>query len=143
MRLTEETKTADVFERVLEINDASFSGISRVPRGIFKTHFDRDEVFIVQWGGPIVGFAIVTERPGAYIWQIAVNPDHREQGLGSRLLKEIEMFYRNAGRQVIELTCNTENPAQKLYFDHGYRVTRVAQRYYQNEGNGLFMRKIL
>jgi ribosomal protein S18 acetylase RimI-like enzyme len=88
----------------------------------------------------IYAYAIVIEKGGRFLWSIAVRP--RRQGFGTTLLKEIEAFYRKAGRQGISLTCNTHNPAQKLYFDLGYRVERVLPRYY-GEDNGLFMRRIL
>lgn len=143
MILTEKHVDGD-FNQILKISDESFAGQERPPRGILRSHFEADDVFIRTMSNQIVAFAFVTERFGApYIWSIAVTPQYRGAGLGSVLLQEIAQRYQGEGRGSICLTCKVDNPAQKLYFDMGYRVERVAQKYYGPEGDGLFFRKIL
>lgn len=143
MRLTEKHVDGD-FDQILKISDESFEGQQRPPLGILRSHFEADDVFVWHDAETIYAFAIVTERFGApYIWTIAVDLSVRGHGFGTALLREIEAHYRGAGRGSIGLTCKTDNPAQKLYFDCGYRVERVAQKYYGPEGDGLFMRRVL
>ena len=133
------------FNAIKKINDDSFEGVERPPQGILFAHFMADDVFVLRdlTTEAIYAFAFVTERGGPYIWSIAVTPTYRGAGCGTQLLQEIEEFYRHAGRQSIGLTCKTTNPAQKLYFDMGYRVEKVAQNYYGLEVDGLFMRRVL
>ena len=139
-----EDKTDYMLRTLIQISDESFKGIDRPPHGIFKEHFDRDDVFVRGIPTFTSGFAIVTERGGCpYLWSIAVRLEIRGQGAGRGLLDEIETHYRQQGAQRIELTCKIDNPAQKLYFDAGYRAFRVAPRYYQHEGDGLMMRRVL
>jgi ribosomal-protein-alanine N-acetyltransferase len=143
MRLTSEEKTVETFNRLRTISDNSFSGIERPPSGVFLSHYETDDVFVDdRRAEPIRGFCLVGDREGPYVWSIAVNPQYRGQGIGWSLLNEITDYYRGLGKEHITLTCHVDNPAQKLYYDNGYRVVRVVQRYYGAD-NGLFMKKIL
>lgn len=148
MILIETEKNDDTFAEILALSDAAFDGIERPPRSILRAHFYTDDVFVLRHtltnlAGKIYAFAIVTERNGPYIWSIAVAPANQKCGQGKKLLEEIETYYRERGRQTIGLTCKVTNPAQKLYFDCGYRVEMVAKKYYGPEGDGLFMRRTL
>ena len=73
-----------------------------------------------------------------WIWILAVRPDFQGQGIGTSLLKEIEKYYTKE----INLYVNVDNPAQKLYFDNGYRVKKVLKDIYDG-GDALHMRKKL
>jgi ribosomal protein S18 acetylase RimI-like enzyme len=147
LHLTQKQATTEDFNQIQEISDESFEGVERPPIGILWTHFLTDDVFVSRSTGSestITAFAIVTDRVGGpYIWSIATHPGLRGCGLGTKLLREIEEHYRLAGCQSISLTCKPTNPAQKLYFDRGYRVENVIRGYYGSEGNGLFFRRVL
>lgn len=138
MILTAREKDADMFGRLLRISDDSFTGVERPPAGIFKAHFDADDVFVDSTLTP-AAFAIVTQRGGPYIWSIAVQESLRGQGVGGALLQELAKFYD--GRD-IQLTCNVNNwTAQIAYLKNGYRVVRVMPRYYGIE-DGVLMRRV-
>jgi ribosomal protein S18 acetylase RimI-like enzyme len=138
-------KTEEMFEKVHAISDESFAGVERPPIGLFRIHFDRDDVFVSSINSVVVAFAIVEQRSseGRYIWSIAVTAKYRGCGIGTDLLEQITRRYRRLGHGSIGLSCKVDNPAQKLYFDCGYRVERVAKRYYGDEGDGLLMRRVL
>jgi ribosomal protein S18 acetylase RimI-like enzyme len=54
------------------------------------------------------------------------------------LLREIINKYTLQKDFEITLHVHEDNPAQKLYFDYGFRVKRIERDYY-NPKNGLFM----
>lgn len=66
-----------------------------------------------------------------WIWTIAVRPDFQGLGRGTELLKEIEKKY--PGYKRMSLYVGVNNPAQKLYFDLGYRVVEVLKDIYEDQ----------
>jgi ribosomal protein S18 acetylase RimI-like enzyme len=135
--LTSLTKTKSLYNKLLVIHDASFTGVERPPEPLFRQMYLSADVFVSYIDGEPVGVAIVIDRASEpYLWTIAVNPEHRRMGVGERLLREISGVFKTT-----ELTCKIDNPAQKLYYDNGYRVTGVARGYYGIEGDGLMMRR--
>lgn len=139
VHLQKDHKTKSLFEKLVEIHDASFDGVQRPPVDLLKNYYLNWDTFVLYLDDVPVGFAIVIGRSPemSYLWTIAVHPEHRGKGVGERLLREIAVSTKNP----IELTCKVDNPAQKLYFDNGYRVTGLARDYYGVEGHGLMMRK--
>jgi ribosomal protein S18 acetylase RimI-like enzyme len=73
-----------------------------------------------------------------WIWTIVVHPFHRHYGIGRKLIKEIEKRY--TGR--MNLFVESNNPAQKLYFDCGYKVIEVVKGIYKDQ-DALRMVKVL
>jgi ribosomal protein S18 acetylase RimI-like enzyme len=144
MRLTHEDRTRS-FESILRIHDASFSGSERAPRDLLQNIVDTGEVFVRLSGdGEYRCFALLTEKFGEpYIWAIATDPLYRGKGLASSLLDEIAEYVQRNHLHGIGLTTQCDNPAQKLYFDKGYRVRRVLSGYYGLGSDGLFMRREL
>lgn len=152
MRLTPDHKTDKVFGLIKTISDLSFTGVDRCPTDLLRERFydHASDVFVIEertmnrevfW---LDGFAMVMERGGSpYLWNFAVHPDARGNGLGSGLLNEVVRFYEEQQATRIELTCKVDNPAQKLYFDHGFRAVRVEPKYYLGDGAGLVMRRTL
>lgn len=76
-----------------------------------------------------------------YIWSVATLPSHRGRGLAASLIKEFETYYAAQGYPRAWLHVRDDNPAQKLYFDLGYRVRSVVNNIYGPNEHGLVMRK--
>ena len=130
------------YVQCLNINRACFPTDERAPDGVFFNHWDNGTVFVSCEDDKIVGFAIVTMLAGEpFVWTIAVLPEYRGQGIGGDLLYEIWQWAQQKGERFIDLTVKTSNPAQKLYFDSGYRVVKFLRRYYLGGGDGLLMRR--
>jgi len=145
MRLTEKTEVN--FRRIEEIISYSFKGVERPPAMALRYEFDNGEVFVLydgtRTGSPIAAFAIVNRDGGQpYLWALATTPAYRKTGYGSRLLTEVINWCWEQHAERLELSVSVNNPAQKLYFDHGFRVIRVLPRFY-GEVNGLRMRRSL
>jgi len=71
----------------------------------------------------INGYIIVTCPDNTpYIYSMAVERDMRKSGIATRLIKEVEHWHKAADYKKIWLKTGIDNPAQKLYFDLGYRI---------------------
>lgn len=139
-------KSDDDFESLLDIHNDSFEAYEKAPPGMFREKFDTGTVFVAySLNRNVLGYAIVTRYDAEpYVWEIAVSHDHRGQGVGSKLLREIAQWARGMNESGIGLKCRTENSAQTLYFANGYRVQKVLKGYYGSEGgDGLAMRRKL
>jgi ribosomal protein S18 acetylase RimI-like enzyme len=140
----DEDKSGQLLAVLWNISKASFDGVDSPPPTMFAARYYEQDVWIQAWGDFVVGYAIVERRLGEpYIWSIAVDEKYRHRGIASAILKELEGYYRSKGFQGIALAVKVDNPAQKLYFDAGYRVIKVLADYYQPEGDGLLMRRVL
>lgn len=142
------------FNRILEINNLSYSGVQRPTPEILLNAYNQGDVYVsynlhgvfAGFVGEVIGFAIVIDYMDNYeplIWSIAVHPDKRGQGIATRMLMEIEEDVRFHFAKQIRLTVNVNNPAQKLYFDAGFRVKNILRKHYLEEGDGLMMVKNL
>lgn len=143
MRLTERTQKD--FDAIDELNTLAFESMQRANSFALKWAFDNGDVFVHRVFGDklIVAFAIVIKQNGhPFLWAIATAPAWQKQGIASRLLKEVIDFY-DGSKGYMDLTVRSDNPAQKLYFDHGFRVKQVMRGYYRDKIDGLRMRRIL
>lgn len=132
----------DYFHVIKDISDSSFTGVERTPSATLEYEYTTGEVFIRELDNQVVGYAICNRNFGnPYLWSIAVKKEYRGCGVASLLLEEIISFYKKTDYW-IALSVHTDNPAQKLYFDHGFRVIKVLPKYYGKD-NGLRMRRTL
>jgi len=153
MIITTAYKSTD-FDRLCEISDACYTGDERPPRETMKDMVEVCDVFLAKSGlgsievgemesnscelDKIIGFALVRTSGNPYIWSIAVDKGFQRRGVGGNLLREIIKKYTLQKDFEITLHVHEDNPAQKLYFDYGFRVKRIERDYY-NPKNGLFM----
>ena len=100
-------------------------------------------VAVDESDGFVFGFIIGTVKHGIpYIHNIAVLPGFRGKGTGKKLIEKFEGFYHNPASHIVFWlqVCN-DNPAQKLYFDLGYRVESVDENFYGRDKHALCMHK--
>ena len=65
----------------------------------------------------------LTSPEGAvHLVELQVDPAHRNEGLGGRLLAEVERVARDRGAPTLSLTTQIDNPARRLYERSGFRV---------------------
>jgi ribosomal protein S18 acetylase RimI-like enzyme len=85
---------------------------------------------------PVGGAAVATRTPelsygigeegSAVLWDLRVHPDHRGQGVGQRLFRQVaEWSARQACRQLIAETQNTNVPACRFYARQGCRLGAI------------------
>lgn len=99
--------------------------------------------------GKVIGYVAVHvenfegKRMG-HIYSIAVRPEYRRMGIGSRLLETIEEILRQSGAKVCYLEARKDNIAAiNFYLKHGYRVFEVLRNYYGAGGDGIRFLKFL
>ncbi|KAA3644610.1 MAG: N-acetyltransferase [Chloroflexi bacterium] len=95
-------------------------------------------------GTEIVGFVMGDVRPEqrrAWVSTICVDPDFRRQGIGDRLLDEVEGRV-NVPRMRLSVRKSNEN-AIALYERRGYQPVGQWPRYYRGGEDALIMEKAL
>ena len=111
----------------LSTRDAPYSG------GLMGSSWDpRPYRDLLGWAGAswaVWGLRLADHRPKAdeiYVDGIAVAPEARGLGIGTRLLDETKEIAREQGKRYVRLDVIDTNPrAQALYARQGYRVTKV------------------
>lgn len=87
-------------------------------------------------GGLLIAFAIVERRDWnrvLWIWEFGVAGSHRRQGIGRRLMDELEKIARREGlRVMVAETQNTNVPAIRFYRAVGFEIDAVDLSYYTN-----------
>lgn len=103
---------------------------------------------ILRWkaldGERLVAFVAADVRRSqnlAWIATIAVHPDYRRQGLGSRLMALAEESVDTRAMRLSARASNRE--AQRLYQELGYEQIDVWPRYYQGGEDAVVMEKVL
>lgn len=75
-----------------------------------------------------------------HVVALGVGPDHRRKGYGRRLMLTVESGFGERGIQSVRLEVRTSNEAaQKLYSEMGYKIIRRMPRYYTNGDDGYLM----
>ncbi len=113
------------------------------PEHVYKIilRYFGDYCFVAEENGQIIGFAmgIVPQNfPDTYfIWQIGVIPSYQRQGIGGKLVREIENELNKLGFSRIELTIDPVNlPSQKLFKKMGYQnISERVGKTIEVEGN--------
>jgi [ribosomal protein S18]-alanine N-acetyltransferase len=95
--------------------------------------------------GKIAGFIVSEENsPLAHIITLDVEERHRRLGLGTELLRKIEVNLAARGvRSILLETAITNEAAVAFWQGHGYRIEATLKRYYLGRIDAYEMRKIL
>ena len=151
MIITTDYKHTD-FQRLCEISDACYTGDERPTHNSMHYIVECCDIFLAKTGvipvpdcvstTNIIGFALVRTAGNPYVWSIAVDRKFQGRGVGGNLLREIIKRYTLLKAFEITLHVHEDNPAQKLYFDYGFRVRDVGLDYYHPK-NGLYMARPL
>lgn len=148
--------------RVMQIESASFP--TPWPPSVLRGHVGEPGFLVSEWLHEVVGYVIagtripplfarlgkrtrawmgvpthVEERTG-HIMNIAVDPNHRNKGLGTALLQAgLDHLYR-MDAACTELEVRTDNVAAiRFYERHDFRVTERLAHYYQNGDDAFLM----
>lgn len=106
------------------------------------------ETWVAELDGKVVGFLIsrITQvglggQGRVNIYNVAVDEQFRGKGIATELFKACHDFYK--GQEYIYLHVDVNNPAQKLYFDLGYRASEIKRDFYNEGEHALVMWKSL
>ena len=140
-------KVEDI-KRLVEIENLSFDydqlDAKKFLYFIQKGHSD----LIIQTVNDVISaYSLILYRHGtkpARIYSIAVHKDFSGQGLGNKMMFEIERFVQQHHRFTIRLEVKKSNQkAIKLYQKMGYKQFAIKTAYYDNNEDALCLEKIL
>lgn len=153
MRIVPGVRKADR-ARLWEISQKCYVGDDLVSTECFESTLDVSDVWVAHWEygdwspypmlanySSVIGFIAVEEKIGPYIWNVAVDPAFQARGIGGNLLRQACQWLMAHDRNSISLHVNAKNPAQKLYFDYGFRVKAVVPQLYGLEDGLSMVRK--
>ena len=101
-------------------------------------------VWLACIGDRIAGYLIAEDISGDIaVDTCAVSRVHRRKGIATRLMAACESAAKRRGYKQMRLEVFTENPAQILYFQIGYRVCGFKRNYYSLRKHAVSMVKVL
>ncbi|MCB4791115.1 MAG: ribosomal protein S18-alanine N-acetyltransferase [Elusimicrobia bacterium] len=126
----------EYISEILEIEKVSF------PEPWTREMFERElslplsRFFVLKFENKIAGYAagwLILDE--AHITNIAVHPDYRNKGLGSKALEFLveDMCIKGARKALLEVR-ESNTVAQKLYKSAGFKAVGFREKYYRNEG---------
>ncbi|MEJ2347069.1 MAG: GNAT family N-acetyltransferase [Gammaproteobacteria bacterium] len=117
-------------------------GWSWTPMRVARNIRDRDTV-VVAAGAPdrMAGFAIMYfAMEEAHLTLLAVRPDRRRAGLGSRLVRWLEASALTAGIGIVHLEARASNAGARAFYERlGYRCVERLHGYYRGREDALHM----
>ncbi len=113
------------------------------PEHVYKIilRYFGDYCFVAEENGQIIGFAmgIVPESFPCtfFLWEIGVDPSYQGQGIGGKLVRDVENELRKREFKRIEVTIDPVNlPSQKLFKKMGYQnISERVGKTIKVEGN--------
>ena len=131
------------FERIIEIDKLSYE--TPTPKQFVLDSILGGKAWVAVEDDQIIGFIIGKVKHGTpYVNNVCLAPDHRGKGYAKLLFGKFEEVFgmnKNLEDRVYWLQVDSSNPAQKLYFDLGYRVGWIDQNYYGWSKHALCMYK--
>jgi ribosomal-protein-alanine N-acetyltransferase len=126
------------FAQLYGIEEICFQPPVRFSRRYLRQIIERSNsvTWVADQEGSVAGFSVVgftteADRTFAYIQTIEVAAAHRNQGIGTELMRRMEDSAGAAGAIVIWLHVDAANEAAiRLYQAHGYRHQGRQEHYY-------------
>ena len=144
-----ETATIELLDRLCEIEKQSFQKEAFTKQQIVYLLTSYNSITLVARGNDeIVGFAIGSIElnrgtPNGHVLTIEALPSYRRRGIGKRLLKELETFFKEKGAVESRLEVREDKVAAvNLYLKLGYIPAAKLERYYR-DAHGLYLKKKL
>ena len=129
----------DDLNKIIDIEETCFD--NPYPDDVFFDYMD-SELFLVAEKRDIVGYIIADERGDkALIISIAVLPEYRREGIGSKLIEKVLEKIKN-DFVILTLRINNEE-AYKFYQSLGFTYSGIIEDYYENSEDGVLMKKTL
>jgi ribosomal-protein-alanine N-acetyltransferase len=103
------------------------------------------DCLVAEEGKALAGFILAEENPPlGHIITLDVAEKFRKQGVGSRLLQEMEEHFVFRGVGAVLLETSVENKSGIAFWEkHGYRTEAVVKKYYLGKIDAFEMRKKL
>ena len=115
----------ELIHQAAALHGVAFKDVGETPRKFLSLLKTKRQVFCaVDSSGKVIGYAAgVVSLSGIYLNWIAVKKSARNQGVGFRLMNELEEEGRKSGAAFATLDSrNRFKEAIKLYLDCGYKI---------------------
>ena len=143
-----EVLSTERIEEVLEIericfphdpwSRLSFENELKNPLSVFLIAVDEETNKMIGYGGVWLMY------DAGNITNVAVHPDYRREGIGSKILSLLTDICIEKGMETITLEVRESNrSAQALYEKDGFSVCGIRKKYYQGKEDALIMTKNL
>ena len=101
------------------------------------------DTFVAYLNKSIVGFIIIDMQGSftGYIKSLAVSPDYRSKGIGSKLIKFAEQYIFKRAPNVFICASSFNRRAQKLYYRLGYKKVGKIKDYIIKGHSEILLRK--
>jgi ribosomal-protein-alanine N-acetyltransferase len=149
MEIKIESATITFLDKFYEIEEQCFDQEAFTKRQISYLLTDYNTIALMaKTDSDIAGFIITqveVEEDSEFgrIITINVAPNHRRQGIATKLLHEIEKLLKQKGITQCRLEVREDNKhALKLYQKLGYLTVGILENYYGKK-HGLYLKKIL
>jgi len=144
-----ETATIRNLDRLYDIEKQSFQKEAFTKQEIAYLLTDYNAIGLAaRIDGEIVGFAIgridvARGTPYGHILTIEALPSQRRKGVAEKLLKNLEVLFKEKGAKESRLEVREDNTAAiSLYQKLGYKRVGKLERYY-GDAHGLYLKKTL
>jgi len=131
------------FASIRSIDELSF--VDPEPEWFLKKAIEKGKAWVFEEDGKIQGFLVgKIKHDSPYVHNVVVKKEFRNKGIAAALFSKFEEHYGAAQKpenKMFWLQVNCNNPAQKLYFDLGYRICSVDENYYGSGEHALCMYK--
>lgn len=130
-------------DRVLEIEESSFSKAEAYPRSqfeeLYKKH--REGFFVAEILGEVIGYIIgyISDDIGE-IDSVAVDSTFRHLGLGRSLTENLLEGFKEKGIKTFSLEVRTTNEVVIHFYKRmGFRIVKTFEGYYEDGSNAYLM----
>ena len=129
--------TPNDMERLKEIEEASIKFLTPLSSLLYFYEIDPEGFLVAETDGKIIGYVIGNMQNDleGHILAIAVDPNHKRQGVGTQLMRAIinRLKDNGAARVRVELKLYNTN-AKKFYSNLGFKESHIAKGYYRMRG---------
>jgi ribosomal-protein-alanine N-acetyltransferase len=115
-------------------------------------HMNRDLFLVAVCKDEVIGYSVgeiekmgkvSSPKKAGHVLNIAVREEFQGRGVGTMMLDELEKRFMDGGADIAYLEVReSNNRAQQIYRNRGYRYVRTVEDYYGNE-DGYIMTKSL
>lgn len=101
----------------------------------------KKEEFTKYWyykneGGEVIGAGAIEKLPdtkdGYFLGWFAIHKNHRNQGLGKKIIERVEEYARSQGGRLITIDTGEDNAAQTFYEKVGYKKAGFIPEYFED-----------
>jgi len=133
-------------KRVLEIERLSFA-IDPWLAGRFRYCYQKqpDGFIVAEKDNKVVGYIVgwITEGRGG-IGSIAVDPKHRNEGIGKQLVDFIFSYFKQKKIKRVKIEVRTTNQRSVRFFESlHFKIVETLKGFYSDSGNAHLMEKKL